>query len=351
VRKQIAIIALKYGLGLGLLVWVVWSHWDRTEGGVQVGIAGVLERRLHPGFFVLSAVIAVMGVLLTFVRWYILVRAQDIPFTLPSALRLGLVGYYYNTFLPGSVGGDIIKAACIAWEQSRRTVAVATVLVDRVVGLCGLLWLAALLGGLFWASGMFEEMAGSAAGTLETIVLGAVALTAGSIVFWIGLGLFSVQRSSPLASRLERIPKIGHMLAELWRAGLLYRRRGRAIALTLAMSMVSHAGFVLTFYCVARSLFPADEIPSLATHYLIVPMGMMVKGFFPAPGGVGGGEYGFGTLYDLVHFPFAAGVLASLVQRVIEWSWGLVGYLVYLRMRPSLPKATAAEAAVAAGVS
>jgi len=374
VSKQIVIVVLKYGLGLGLLVWVVASHWSRPypeipslaastiglaaspwgEGplhsasalfperpqGRNVGIVGVLEQPIHLGFLLLAGLIWLACVLSTFVRWFILVRAQDIPFTLPSALRLGLVGSYYSTFLPGSVGGDIIKAACIALEQSRRTVAVATVLVDRVVGLCGLFWLVAALGGLFWASGRLGAMANEAAGgTLESIVLGAVSLTAGSVLFWIGLGLFSVHRAATVAAQLERFPKIGHALAELWRAGWLYRRRGRAIALTLGMSMVGHAGFVMTFYCAALSLYSATEIPSLATHYLIVPVGMMVKGFFPAPGGVGGGEYGYGTLYGLVQFPFARGVLASLAQRVIEWCVGLLGYLVYLRMRPTLPQA------------
>lgn len=343
-RKQIVIVALKYGLGLGLLVWVVCSHWSRTEGGEEVGIVGVLQRPLQPLFLLLGALVCCAGVFLTFVRWYILVRAQDIPFTVASALRLGLVGYYYSTFLPGSVGGDILKAVGIAWEQSRRTVAVATVVIDRVVGLCGLFWLAALMGGLFWATGMLEGMTNAeAAGTLETIVLSAIGLSAGSLVFWIVLGLLTDRRSLMLAASLERFPKIGHALAEIWRAVWLYRRRGRAIAMTLGMSIVAHAGFVLTLYCSARSLFPADEIPSVATHFLIVPVGMMVKGFFPTPGGLGGGEWGYGTLYKLVQLPSATGVLASLAQRVIEWTWALVGYVMYLRMRPTLPAALPEE--------
>src|SRR6202023_4279934 len=100
-------------------------------------------------FLILAGLVALTSVLVTFVRWYILVRAQDLPFTLPSALRLGMIGYYLSTFLPGAVGGDIIKAAFIAREQSRRTVAVTTVIVDRVIGLVGLIWLVALIGGLF----------------------------------------------------------------------------------------------------------------------------------------------------------------------------------------------------------
>jgi glycosyltransferase 2 family protein len=349
-KKQIALIAVKYGLGLGLLTCVICSYWSRTVDGQEVGIAGVLERPVRPGFLIVAAIACCASVLLTFVRWFILVRAQGIPLRLPGALRLGLVGYYYNTFLPGAVGGDIIKAACLAWEQSRRTVAVATVIVDRVIGLCGLFWLAALFGGICWATGILTAIAqGQGAVTIvETIVLGAVAVSAGTLMFWILLGLFSDRAALLVANQLERVPRVGHALAELWRAVRLYRCRGRAVALTLVMAMVSHSLCVVTFYCAARGLFPAAEVPSFAGHYLIIPAGALVKGFFPAPGGVGGGEYGFGKLYELIHFSFAAGVLASLAQRVIEWSLGLVGYAIYLGLRPRQESPASKESQMAA---
>ena len=41
----------------------------------------------------------------------------------------------------------------VAREQSRRTVAVATVIMDRVIALWGLFWFVALLGGAFWLTG------------------------------------------------------------------------------------------------------------------------------------------------------------------------------------------------------
>jgi uncharacterized protein (TIRG00374 family) len=337
--KKYIIIALKFGLGIGLLAWVVWSHWHiESPDGTEVGLAGALERPIHAGPLVVAALLCLGAVLFTFVRWFILVRAQDLPFTLADALRLGMIGYYLNTFLPGSVGGDIIKAAFIARAQSRRTVAVATVLVDRVVGLCGLFWLTALTGGVFWATGALETAVHTATAVviLETILLGAMAVVAGSLIFWLILGWIAEPRAERFAAWLERFPKIGHALAELWRAVWLYRRRGRWILLTLVMSICSHAAFVLTFYFAARTLTPAEQIPSLGAHFLIVPVGMTVRAGFPAPGGVGGGEYAYGKLYELLDFAFAPGVLAMLTYRCVEWLWGLVGYLVYLRMRPSL---------------
>ena len=81
----------------------------------------------------------------------------------------------------------------------------------------------------------------------------------------------------------------------------------------------------------------ADQIPTLVQHFVIVPIGMTVQALVPLPGGVGIGEYSFGVLYELIGKPQANGVLGSLVGRIINWGLSLVGYLVFLRMRPSLP--------------
>ncbi|HEV3257640.1 MAG TPA: lysylphosphatidylglycerol synthase transmembrane domain-containing protein [Gemmataceae bacterium] len=334
---------IKYGLGIALLVCVIWANWSPASGP---GLSSVWQKHIidrepvNVEALTLACVIGLASVLLTFIRWYVLVRAQDLPFTLTNALRLGLIGFSLSTFLPGSIGGDIIKAAFIAREQSRRTVAVATVLIDRAIGLWGLGWLVALLGGLFWAHGDLAGQHGEKA--LQSIVLTAAVLVAASMAVWFLLGVLPAYRAQRFAGRLERIPKVGHSAAEFWRAIWMYRCKGRSIALTLLMAMVGHIGFVLTFYFAALTVLSPDAIPSMAKHFVIVPIGMAFQAGFPAPGGVGGGEVAYGWVYEQVGFLFASGVLASLVQRVINWALGLVGYVVYLRMRPTLLKSQGA---------
>jgi len=174
-------------------------------------------------------------------------------------------------------------------------------------------------------------------------VIGSVLICAVSAVVWILLGFLPEWRAQRFARRLTRIPKVGHSAAEFWRAVWMYRCKEASIIQALLLSLVGHVGFVLTFYFSSLTVFTADQIPSLTTHFLIVPIGMAIQAGFPAPGGVGGGEYAFGALYKLVDYPEANGVLAALVQRVITWAVALGGYVVYLRMRPSLPKAVSEE--------
>ena len=268
-HKQLIVTLLKYGLGVALLAWVVWRYWDSTPplrpGGENgPGLADALQEPIQWLPFGIAVVVYLIGILITFYRWYILVRAQELPFTVAGAMRLGLIGFYLSTFLPGSVGGDLIKAAFIARQQSRRTVAVATVVVDRVIGLCGLFWLVACVGGVAWFGGYINELAKDAAGValLQSIVLTSIGVTAGSFATWFVAGFVPATAAQRFASGLHRIYKIGGPLAELWRAMYMYRRQGPSVLAALLMSMVGHICFVLAFLFASLTLNAPARIPS-----------------------------------------------------------------------------------------
>src|SRR5438309_1815790 len=96
----------------------------------------------------------------------------------------------------------------------------------------------------------------------------------------------------------------------------------RALGLPFAFGDALRLGFVLVFFFAAQTLTAASEIPSLATHFLVVPVGMTIRAGFPAPGGIGGAEYAFGKLYELLGANPAYGMLGMLTYRAIEWVLG-----------------------------
>lgn len=340
--KRFVIDLVKYVLAVALLAYVVWANWG-TPG--SNGLGDVWQRHvvegkpIHYEFLLAAFGVTTAALLLTLLRWYFLVRAQDLPFTVPDALRIGLIGFYFNTFLPGSVGGDIIKAAFLAREQSRRTVAVATVIMDRVIALWALVWFVAILGSIFWLTGSLE---GTLADRSKLLVGTADAVVAASLVVWLLLGRLPQHRAERFASRLERIPKVGASAAEFWRAVWMYRCRQASVYLTMGLSWIGQVGFVAAFYCSAHVLWDSSDgkaVPDLVQHFLMVPIGLVFQAVVPLPGGMGAGEFGFGKLYQYFGGTDpACGVLASLVQRVIGWVLGFAGYIVYLRLRTRLPR-------------
>ncbi|HEY7312141.1 MAG TPA: lysylphosphatidylglycerol synthase transmembrane domain-containing protein [Gemmataceae bacterium] len=334
VSKRIVINIGKYLLAIGLLTWVISSNWAPANGKglAYVWQTHVVEGKpIHTGFLLAAALIYICAALLTFVRWYVLVRAVELPFRVFDAIRLGLVGLFFNAFLPGSVGGDIVKAAFLAREQDRRTVAVATVIMDRLIALWALVWFVALSGSLFWLMGQLE---GPVAPRSKGAVVGALVIVGVSVAGWLLLGLLPSWRAVRFAGRLERLPRVGTSAAEFWRAMWMYRCRQGAVAAVMVLSWVGHIGFVCAFWCGANVLWSAElgPIPSLAEHFVFVPMGLVVQALVPTPGGAGGGEWGFSKLYEVFGGSEVNGALGSLVLRVITWVSGLVGYLVYFRM-------------------
>ena len=352
---------IQYVVGFGLLAFIIFRFWESKPGkpndqqkalsmlagspadvnaqiqGTTPGLLEVFSQPVDIGPLALASVLWIICLFITFVRWYVLVRAQDLPFTLRNAIRLGLVSYYFNSILPGSVGGDIIKAVAVAREHSRRTVAIATIIIDRVVGLWALAWLVALAGGVFWALGNKHILENDA---LKLIVRVTAGLVFTSAVVWSLMGLFSPERSEALAVRLTRFPKVGGSLAELWRAGWMYRRKKKAVAIALGMTLVGHCGWVFIFYlCVIA--FPEVDAATFPEHVLIVPVGMTAQALFPLPGGVGGGEAAYGWLYTLLGKAAIGGILGCLVQRVVAWVIGFIGYIVYTRMKKELPREVA----------
>jgi hypothetical protein len=339
VKRSLWWAAFKYLLGFGIIAWLVWSNWHKDgPNGDDVGLAAALARPINYYALAAAGLICTVSVLVTFVRWFVLVRAQGLPFTVTAALRLGMFGLYLSQFLPGSVSGDVLKAAYLAREQSRRTVAVATVLIDRALGLCALFWLVTLSGAFFWGTGRVGLLTTNPEGyrALEFIFRGAALLSGASLVFWVLLGFLPSRRVEIFAGRLIKIPKVGGSLAEFWRAVWMYRCQNRAVLLAMGLALLAHVGFVLTYYFSALTLSSAELIPPFEAHLLIVPVGMVIQAGFPTPNGVGGGEWAYGSLYAVLGSTVACGLLGSLVQRFVIWVISFTGYLAYLRMRPGL---------------
>ena len=107
--------------------------------------AGRVDYRL----FGLAFAIYLVALVATFFRWFVLVSgALGLPFRIVDAIKLGFIGNVYNLVIPGAVGGDILKGVFLA--QARPTAkasAIASMVIDRILGLAGLFLLAGVARG------------------------------------------------------------------------------------------------------------------------------------------------------------------------------------------------------------
>ncbi|MCO6455556.1 MAG: flippase-like domain-containing protein [Pirellulaceae bacterium] len=324
--KRVLLSVLKYGISLSILGYLFY------KASQDQSFEDLMQQPKNWGLLVVAFGFALGAVLLTTVRWYLLVRSLHIPFTLRDSFRLGFVGYLFNFLSLGVVGGDLLKAVFLARQQpQRRPEAIASVIVDRVLGLYALFLLAAVA----FLSVDLEATAVRDPRQLEFIQLICRVTFGFTVAGAVGLGILFLPgfTTAPFWDLLVHLPKIGPTLERLIGALRMYRRQPGLLLLVLLISLVTHAMFVMSIYMIARGL-PGDE-PTLATHFVIVPIAN-VAGAVPLPGGMGPFEYTLDMLYRGVSSAAVAprqGFVIAMAFRVITLIIAMVGVVYYLTSR------------------
>ncbi|MEM9443975.1 MAG: lysylphosphatidylglycerol synthase transmembrane domain-containing protein [Verrucomicrobiota bacterium] len=79
-------------------------------------------------------------------RWYYLLKIQEIYVSQFVAIQLSFIGIFFNSFLLGSTGGDVVRAVYILrYAPDKKARAFLSILMDRVIGFIILLIVGALL--------------------------------------------------------------------------------------------------------------------------------------------------------------------------------------------------------------
>ena len=128
----------------GVIWGIVWvsreQRWNRL---VEI------FRQMNMGVFAGAVAIFVVGQITISLRWWLLLRSQRIFINFWAAVRLYLLGWFYNNFMPGSMGGDLLRAWYVSKHTSKKFEAVLSVFVDRLVGLLSTLSIAVFFYLLF----------------------------------------------------------------------------------------------------------------------------------------------------------------------------------------------------------
>lgn len=82
-------------------------------------------------------------------RWYLLLAATALEIPWLDALRFTFAGLFASNFLPTTIGGDVVRFGGAARQKYDVAIVAASVLVDRVIGMAGML-LVFLAGALLY---------------------------------------------------------------------------------------------------------------------------------------------------------------------------------------------------------
>jgi glycosyltransferase 2 family protein len=307
-RLGLFVNAALVALAFGLLGVVIWQNWGK--------IREVFSRPLDLRLLALAFAIYMIGILLTFVRWFVLVRVIEPQFRLSATFLLGFIGQVFNLVIPGAVGGDLIKAAYLVRMRIKKTQAIASMVIDRILGLLALFILASVAGAVAWRVAG-DDVRRLIMAAWAAVFLGVLALVA----------IFARPLSSLFPGLAHRHSRLGLIVTELGEMSTTYRGQLHIVLGCLALSVWIHVHNVLAFYVVGRMLFP-KMTTTLAQHLLLAPLTLFTMAV-PLPFGALGLTEGVGDqLFKLVGHP--SGALAMMGFRVVMYGGGLIGACVYL---------------------
>lgn len=308
--------ALKAIVSIALLV-VLFSRVDLAR-------LWAVAKDASLGWLAAGLALYLLMVLVSAWRWGLLLRAQHILIRHGRLAASFLVATFFNNFLPSNIGGDVIRVADTAPAAGSKTLATTIVLIDRGIGLLGLVLIAAL---------------GASAGTQ----LGPDSGVAPSVL-WTGFGVAAMvatpallmpQGFMRLLQPLRVIhptwvdERLGRMAAALAR----FRETPLALAGCFAGALVVQAVIVGFYAAIAHSM----HIPiGLAELSVIVPMTLLVQMLPISMNGFGVREATFGFYFSRLGLPLESALLVSFVGAALIMLFSLSGGLLYvMRIRGS----------------
>jgi len=246
------------------------------------------------------------------VRLRLLLAAGGVTVPFFTLVRLHYLGFFFNTFMPGGAGGDIIKAVYLSRHSPRKAEAATMVLIDRVVGLFGLLIMA---GGVVLVD--YRDLHGIAVqvGTISLV------LTASFVLFF-SATFRRLVRLEMLIARLPRADVIARVDAALY--GLRDRKGtlASALALTVGLQLLEVIG--VSFAGRAVGIHRA----SFAHYLAFVPIGYLFNALPLSFGGIGLMEGAYLKLFHDAGVATATqGFMLGVLARLVVIAWSLVGAL------------------------
>jgi uncharacterized protein (TIRG00374 family) len=303
---------LKLAVSVALLV-LLFSRLDANR--LWAG-----ARHASLPWLVAALVVWTLNVAASTWRWHLLLRAQDVRLPRRKLFGSFLVANFFGNFLPSNIGGDVIRIRDTAPAAQSTTLAATVVLVDRGLGLMGLVLIAALGATMavsmhgqkvlpIWPSWLWAGFAFGAA----------IAVPA----------MYAPQGVGRLLKPLTFLhPEwVERQITALTDALGRFREKPSSLIGCFGGAVLVQLLVVAFYLTVVHALNIPVTASDLAT---IVPLSLIVQMLPLSLNGFGVREATFSFYFSRVGLPIESAVLLSLVAAAITMLHSLSGAAVYV---------------------
>lgn len=305
-------VLLKIVISLSLFIWMV----DR--GLINLGDLKVFFGNAS---LVLSAFLfwLVGPIVLSAIRWKIILKNAGFLISGSGAIRLQLIGVFFSSALPGSLGGDVMKSYFIVKQNkdASTTLALFSILFDRIVGMFGLF----LIGGIALALNPSLIL-----NNASLLVVGAF------VVGYLGCFVLLIVAMRYAYLRWKNSETQGKGLLAVVKRTILrfsiFASSMRNLMFSIILSFFAQLLSFVFFYYLYISIQHHPMWYSISDVAAIFPLGMMTTTLPISPGGLGVGHFAFSQLFDLAHLSGGATIFnAYFISQLLLNLLGVFSYI------------------------
>mgnify|MGYP006294625223 CR=1 FL=1 len=266
------------------------------------------------GFFI--------AICLCVLRWRVLLEAIGLKLTFRKTLGMYFVGQFFNSFLPGGLSGDLVKAYYVTRETpAKKTETAATVFIDRIIGLLALVALTVTVM-LIRLPFFIDDP------TMRMALVFNVMLLAGSIAGTIIVFRKDVFERWRVFRLMEEKTSLGRIINRVYEAFHICFKHPGALPKTLAYSLLNHFLFIgLTTFCLGKAL---NLSITMLDYFSVFPVVNAVAAIPVTPGGLGTRDAAAIYLLSSLEVPEASALVLSLLVYCVLLFWSLAGGIVYI---------------------
>lgn len=310
--------AFKLIFSATLIAWLIQSG--------KLEFAG-LERIFSPKVLIICTIFLALNTLFASERWRLLLKSQNFHISTWGAFKLTLIGLFFNFAMPGGVGGDVVKAWYFYKENSKAKVtAVSSVLMDRLIGLYAMVFLALVALVLDFPYIRSKDF------LLNLIIILALLWVGFSVAFII---LFSKKmRESKRLTKIFNMIPLGEKFEKLFRSLNTYGDSSKIFWGGFCISLLSQFCAIGFLWVVANTLaeFPID----FQTIAFVAPLGFIATALPISPAGIGVGQAAFYFLFNFYsNTQTSIGSVSITAFQLAQFGISLFGAYLYITRKKS----------------
>ena len=289
--------------------------------------------------YVIAIALNFAGQLVFVLRWLILLRVPSVHVNYWAALKLHMLGLFYNNCLPGAVGGDALRAWYVTKHTDKKIEAALSVFIDRAVGMACTIAMVFLTYWLLPKGG--KETQFTLGAEFNFVSLAIKFLLAGLVLVVLAAAVVVVMfYSRKLRPKLLTYLFILSIKWKLWVARVLeairlYCTKPFTLILAIILSFTCQSLPIIGLYLIGSKLGIQANI---RYYFMFFPMSWII-GIIPiSVGGAGVMELGLKGLFGKVaQVTTQQGLGLALAQRIIWLLTSIPGVIIHLTGK-HLPK-------------